>query len=70
MLDEFYTVEQVAKSLKVTERTLKRMIKENKIKALDVSAGEGKRANYRFLKGDVSRFIAEQYLNFDDHVDE
>ena len=65
MLDKFYTLEEVSKSLKVTERTLKRMVKAKKITALNVSVGDGKRANYRFLEADIQRFIAEQYLNFD-----
>jgi excisionase family DNA binding protein len=66
-LDKFFTLEEVAKSLQVTARTLKRMVKEKKITALNVSAGTGKRPTYRFLEADIKRFIAEEYVNFEDN---
>ena len=65
-LDKFFILKEVAKSLQITTRTLSRMVKEKKIMALNVNAGNGKRPTYRFLEADIKRFIAEEYVNFED----
>ena len=67
MLDEFYTIDEVAKAMKVEPRTIKRMIKAKKINAFNVSAGERIRPTWRFVKGDIDRFLANEFLANEDN---
>ena len=58
--EEYYTTEEVAKILKVSYKTVRRMIESGKIKTIDVGFGSERKA-HRILAGELDRFVAEQY---------
>ena len=59
MEDKFYTVEEVAKALKVHKRTVLSLIKRKKLLAVNV--GCEKRASWRIYDAQFIRFIADSY---------
>ncbi len=62
-MDVFYTPKEVAKSLKVSTRTVINLIKSGKMKAVAVSGS--KRNTYRIYVKEIDRFMAENYENLD-----
>ena len=63
MNKEFYTTSEFAKLLSVHPRTVVRLIKAKKIRA--VNAGLGKKPCYRILCQEYLRFVAEEYTKQD-----
>ena len=61
-MDEFLTPKEVATILKISKRSVINMIQNKKIKALILS-GE-KRFQYRILRGELDRMIAEEYQKY------
>jgi len=59
MKDEYLRPSEVAGILKVSTRTVLKMIETGKLKALVLSGD--KRKNYRILSGELDRFAAEEY---------
>lgn len=59
MNDEMLTTKEVAAILKVSPRAVNKMLKYGRLRGLHIS-GE-KRKTYRFLRGEIDRFVAEQY---------
>ena len=58
--EEYYTTAEVAKILKVSYKTVRRMIESGKIKTIDVGFGI-ERKSHRILAGELDRFVAKQY---------
>lgn len=58
-MKEFYTTKEFAELLSVHPRTVIRLIKEKRIRA--VNAGIGKKPIYRILCNEYLRFVAEEY---------
>ena len=59
MSEDFYRIHEVANILKVCPRTVLNMIKQGKFKVIEISGV--KRKTYRILKGELDRYIAEEY---------
>lgn len=60
MNNEFYTVEEVSKILKVHKNTVRSAIKKGRIQAF--RAGYGTRSHYRISKDEISRI---QIMDFE-----
>ena len=60
-MDKFYTILEFSKILKLNVRTVSKLIRIGKIKALNV--GCEKRAIYRIYDGELKRLMAENYNN-------
>jgi len=67
MNDEYLKPSEVAKLLKITPRSVIKMILEGRIKALQISGT--KRKSYRILSGELDRFSAEQYQKYQNGVE-
>ena len=63
-MKEFYTTKEFAQLLSVHPRTVIRMIKSKKIRAVNSSSGT--KPNYRILCTEYLRFIAEEYTKQDE----
>jgi len=61
MEDKYYTTQELAKMLKVTSNTVNTLIRQGKIKAVDVGTGTGKRAHWRIYEGQYLKFLADSY---------
>jgi excisionase family DNA binding protein len=59
MNDKYYTISEIAQMLKVHDRTVLRLIKAKKLKAVNV--GAGKNAHWRIFEGQYLKFVAEFY---------
>lgn len=59
MEDKFYTVTELAKTLKVNQRTILSLIKNKKLLAVNV--GTEKRAYWRIYEGQYKKFLAKSY---------
>lgn len=59
MEDKFYTISEMAKMLKVHQRTILKLINCKKLKAVNV--GVGQRAHWRIFEGQYLNFLAEFY---------
>lgn len=53
------TVEDVAKSLKVTEETVRRWIRQGELPVLQL--GRSPRSGYRIRRDELERFVADRY---------
>jgi len=56
-MPEIYTPEEVAKKLKVSEQTVRRYLRENKIKGFKIGN------NWRIKENDLLAFIDKQTLS-------
>ena len=56
---EFYTVNEVAKILKVCTKTVVLMIRKGKLRAVEV--GGSQRISYRVEKNELERLLAENW---------
>ena len=65
-MKEFYTTKEFAELLSVHPRTVIRMIKAKKIRAVNASIGD--KPNYRILCNEYLRFIAEEYTKQDEKI--
>lgn len=63
MEDEFLKTSEVARILKVCDRTVINMIQNGTLRALTIS-GEN-RKSYRILSGELDRFIAREYEKYE-----
>jgi len=61
MKDKYYTPTELAEMLKVTPSTVNKLIRQGKIKAVNVGTGTGKRAHWRIFEGQYLNFLAEFY---------
>ena len=52
---ELYTVDECAKLLKCSDKTIRRLIEKKKLQALDIGAGE--RKVYRISGSELERFL-------------
>ncbi len=52
---ELYTVDECAKLLKCSDKTIRRLIEKKKLQALDIGAGE--RKVYRISGAELERFL-------------
>ena len=59
MTDTFYTCKELANILKVHVKTVRRMITNKVINAVNV--GSDKRPTWRIYDADLQRFMAEEY---------
>ena len=59
MEDKYYTVSELAKLLKVDNRTILKLINTKKLKAINLGTGE--RSHWRIFEGQYLNFIAEFY---------
>ena len=59
MHDEFYTLEDVAKLLKIKQRTVRMMIKNKVLMACNI--GSQSRARWRIYQSHIDSFITEKY---------
>lgn len=62
-MDKYYSPKELAKMLSVSHRTVLKLIKSGKLRALNVGAGE--RPIYKILDGEYQRFIREEYLKYE-----
>lgn len=60
-MDVFFTTKEVAAMLRVTDRTICRMIEKGILKAVKVGVGTGHRSVWRIYQKEIDRFIAEEY---------
>lgn len=58
-MDNFLSVPEFAKILNVSKNTVLRLIRQGRIKAVDV--GTKSKSVYRILDKELERFIAENY---------
>ena len=56
---EFYTVNEVAKVLNLNPTTVRKEIKNNRLRSIRV--GDTPKARYRILKKEIDRYVAEEY---------
>ena len=63
MNNQYLTPTEVSRILKVSPRTVIKMIHEKKIKALDITGI--KRKSYRILSGELDRFCAFEYQKYE-----
>ena len=63
MNDEYLKPSEVAIILKISSRTVLKMINEGKLRALEISGKE--RKYYRILKGELDRFAASEYEKYE-----
>jgi len=54
---ELYTVDECAKLLKSSDKTIRRLIRKGKLQAYDIGAGE--RNVYRIPTSELERFVEE-----------
>lgn len=62
MQDEFLKIAEVAQQLRVTSKTVLNMIRDGRLKGVAIS--NGPRKHYRILKGELDRYVAEQYQKY------
>ena len=60
MNNEFLTPQDVALALKISPKTVLKMIKDGRLVAIEI-AGD-KRKTYRILSGELDRYIAGEYV--------
>jgi excisionase family DNA binding protein len=58
-LEPLYTVAETAKILKVCEKTVRRLIKNEFLRAIDVRRGIAARALWRVVPADLEDFIRD-----------
>ncbi len=56
--DQWWTVQEVAEHLKVTQETVRRWIRNGELAVLDIG---GPKAGYRIRQRDLDAFIAGRY---------
>lgn len=61
-MSEFIKISEAAKILNVHHMTIRRMIKDGRLKALNMGHG-AKRKSYRIYHKEFERFMAEEYEN-------
>lgn len=59
MEDKYYTVSELAKILRVSTRTIRTLIENQKLTAVNV--GTEKRCNWRIYEGQYLKFLADSY---------
>jgi len=59
MDDKFFTIDDLAKVMRVDRRTIARLIKEGSLLAVNV--GKEKRPTWRIYEGQYLKFIADSY---------
>lgn len=58
-MDEYYSIQELAKIWKVSLGLVRREIKAGRLKYIRL--GPGKKAVYRIYKGEIDRYMAEEY---------
>lgn len=59
-MENFLSIQEVAKRLNVHPKTILNLIKKNKIRAVKIGVGV-KRNRYRIYEREIDRFMAEEY---------
>jgi excisionase family DNA binding protein len=58
-LDPLYTVSETAKILNISEKTVRRLIKDEVLRAIGFRRGEGQRGPVRVAPADLEDFIRD-----------
>ena len=56
---EFYTRKELAGLLKISERTVQRLVESGDLRAHHIGAGGSKRPSVRFRKEDIEAYLAK-----------
>ena len=59
-LEPLYTVAEAAKILNVSEKTVRRLIKDEHLRAIDLRRGDGHRGAVRVTPADLEDFIRDR----------
>jgi excisionase family DNA binding protein len=58
-LEPLYTVSETAKILTLSEKTVRRMIKDQVLRVIDLRRGDGRRGSVRVAPADLEDFIRD-----------
>ena len=58
-LEPLYTVSETAKILNLSEKTVRRMIKDDALRVIELRRGDGRRGSVRIAPADLEDFIRD-----------